>query len=207
MIAALTGILLHKDPGVIVVDVQGVGYEVQVSARTYDQLSAVGEKTFLYIHTSVREDAITLYGFTTDEDKRLFLLLNTVSGVGPKLGMSILSGIAAGELCDAISLKDMARLTSLSGVGKKTAQRLCMELGEKVGALATGQSAAGASSPAGIPKTEGFSLQDAASALVNLGYPQETAWQALRAVQKDDPEGAATMQVDELIRAALRSLA
>jgi len=207
MIAALSGILLHKDPGSVIIDVQGVGYEVLLSARTYDGLPSVGEKTFLHIHTSVREDAITLYGFAGGEEKKLFLLLNTVSGVGPKLALGILSGIDAGELCNAISLKDMARLTSLSGVGKKTAQRLCMELGEKVGAFALEQPRAGASGESPPPRSEGFAMQDAASALVNLGYGQEIAWQALRAVQQADPDSAAEMKIDELIREALRTLA
>jgi len=207
MIASLSGILLHKDPGSVIIDVQGVGYEVLLSARTYDGLPPVGDKTFLHIHTSVREDAITLYGFIGTEEKKLFLLLNTVSGIGPKLALGILSGIDAGELCNAISLKDMARLTSLSGVGKKTAQRLCMELGEKVGAFSLKQvqmESGGADAPV---RSEGFGMQDAASALVNLGYPQEIAWQALRTVQQADADKAAGMKVDELIREALRSLA
>ncbi|MEA2114722.1 MAG: Holliday junction branch migration protein RuvA [Thermodesulfobacteriota bacterium] len=207
MIAALTGILLHKDPGSVIIDVQGVGYEVLLSARTYDRLPPVGEKTFLHIHTNVREDAITLYGFTGGEDKKLFLLLNTVSGIGPKLALGILSGIDAGELCNAISLKDMVRLVSLSGVGKKTAQRLCMELGEKVGAFTLEQVQVASNSGRKPVRSEGFSMQDAASALVNLGYPQETAWQALRAVQQADADKAAEMKVDELIREALRTLA
>ena len=207
MIAALSGILLHKDMGAVVIDVQGVGYEVLLSARTYDTLPPVGEKVSLDIHTSVREDAITLYGFSSREEKKLFLLLNTVSGVGPKLGLGILSGIDPQELCNAISLKDMARLTSLSGVGKKTAQRLCMELGEKVGAFALEPVQAQAGSGGVVVQSEGFAMQDAASALINLGYPQETAWQALRSVQQENPEKAASMQVDELIRLALRSLA
>ncbi len=206
MIASLSGILSHKDSSSVIIDVQGVGYEVQLSARTYDTLPPSGEKTFLHIHTNVREDAITLFGFATREEKQLFLLLNTVSGVGPKLGLSILSGIAPQELCNAISLKDMARLTALSGVGKKTAQRLCMELGEKVGAFAL-EPVQTAAQPGSPVSSEGFAMQDAASALVNLGYAQETAWQALRAVQQEDAEKAAAMKVDELIRLALRSLA
>ena len=207
MIAALSGVLLHKDPGSVIIDVQGVGYAVQLSGRAYDVLPQLGEQTFLHIHTSVREDAIILYGFVEPEEKTLFLLLNTVSGIGPKLALSILSGLDPAELCAAISLKDMARLTSLSGVGKKTAQRLCMELGEKVGAYTrdTPQAVAGGGKTA--PSREGFLLQDAASALENLGYPRETAWQALRAVQQEDPARAAAMKVDELIREALRTLA
>jgi Holliday junction DNA helicase RuvA len=207
MIATLSGTLLHKDPASIVIDVQGVGYEVQLSSRTYDKLPPEGEKTFLYILTNVREDAITLYGFTDMEQKKLFLLLTTVSGVGPKLGLSILSGIDPAELCNAINLKDMARLTSLSGVGKKTAQRLCMELADKVGSFALESSQATSSKGSAPPRSEGFAMQDAASALVNLGYTQETAWQALRTVQQADPDGAADMKVDELIRNALRSMA
>lgn len=207
MIAALSGILLHKDPGSVIIDVQGVGYEVLLSARTYDRLPQIGEKTFLHIHTSVREDAITLYGFTGEEEKKLFLLLNTVSGVGPKLALGILSGIDSTELCNAISLKDMARLTSLSGVGKKTAQRLCMELGEKVGSFVLEQPRTGAGKGSTPPRSEGFAMQDAASALVNLGYPQETAWQALRAVQQANPARTAEMKVDELIRETLKTLA
>lgn len=204
MIATLSGTLLHKDPASVIIDVRGVGYEVQLSSRTYDQLPLEGEQTFLHIHTNVREDAITLYGFTDKEQKKLFLLLNTVSGVGPKLALSILSGIDPAELCNAVSMKDMSRLTALSGVGKKTAQRLCMELADKVGSLE--QPRAGANKGSAPPRSEGFALQDAASALVNLGYPQETAWQALRSVQQADPDSAAEMRVDELIRHALRSL-
>jgi len=209
MIATLSGILQHKDPASVILDVQGVGYEVQLSSRTYDKLPLDGEKAFLHIHTNVREDAITLYGFTDMEQKKLFLLLTGVSGVGPKLALSILSGIDPAELCNAVNLKDMARLTALSGVGKKTAQRLCMELADKVGGLALEQprhvpGKGGTGTP---PRSEGFAMQDAASALVNLGYPQETAWQALRSVQQADPEGVADMKVDELIRNALRGLA
>jgi Holliday junction DNA helicase RuvA len=208
MIATLSGKLQHKDPSSVVLDVQGVGYEVQLSSRTYDKLPLIGEKTFLYIHTNVREDAITLYGFTDMEQKKLFLLLTGVSGVGPKLALSILSGIDPAELCNAVNLKDMARLTALSGVGKKTAQRLCMELADKVSGLVVEQPASSTGqSGTAPPRSEGFAMQDAASALVNLGYPQETAWQALRSVQYTNPEATAEMQVDELIRAALRSLA
>lgn len=208
MIATLSGILQYKDPASVVLDVQGVGYEVQLSSRTYDKLPRTGEKAFLHILTHVREDAITLYGFTDREQKKLFLLLTGVSGVGPKLALSILSGIEPAELCNAVNLKDLARLTALSGVGKKTAQRLCMELADKVGGFIgapTGPVAAQGGGTA--PRSEGFAMQDAASALVNLGYPQETAWQALRSVQQADPEAAAEMKVDELIRNALRSLA
>jgi Holliday junction DNA helicase RuvA len=204
MIASLSGILLVKQPNHVIVDVGGVGYEALISGRTYDRLPAAGDEVFLYIYTNVREDSITLYGFGKEEDKELFLLLNTVSGVGPKLALGILSGISASDLCDALSVKNMGRLTALSGVGKKTAERLCVELGDKVSrfysVLSQGEQ--------GVPDesmVEGSTVQDALSALVNLGYPQNTAWQALRKVQQQQP--ADDMKIEELIREALRVLA
>jgi Holliday junction DNA helicase RuvA len=204
MIAHLSGTLLAQDTASAVVDVHGVGYEVHISSRTSDSLPPLGEHIALHIHTSVREDAITLYGFPDNAEKRLFLLLNTVSGVGPKLALAILSGLGPADLCAAISLKDMRRLTGLPGVGKKTAERLCMELVEKVRGFVPLPSTPVASPP---PISEGFAMQDAASALINLGYSQETAWQALRTVQRADPTAAAAMSVGDLLRAALRSLA
>lgn len=206
MIAALSGVLFIKAPGTVVIDVQGVGYEVQVSGQTYDTLPGLGEEVLLHIHTAVREDAIALFGFSKTDEKQLFLLLNTVSGVGPKLALGILSGIGINALCTALRVKDLGRLTALSGVGKKTAQRLCIELGEKVGSIFPEDTGAGsqAQSPA---VQEGFALQDAASALMNLGYTQEITWQALRAVQQKNPETVAAMKVEELIRHALQALA
>jgi Holliday junction DNA helicase RuvA len=207
MIAHISGTLLSKDASAAVIDVHGVGYEIHISTRTNDCLPLPGEHIALHIHTSVREDAITLYGFPDSSEKRLFLLLNTVSGVGPKLALAILSGLEPTALCNAISLKDSKRLTTLPGVGKKTAERLCMELAEKMPAFA-GQLTPLASRANTLPvASEGFAIHDAASALMNLGYPQETAWQALRSVQQADPAKASEMRVDELIRAALRSMA
>lgn len=206
MIASLSGKIFNKQAGSIILDVQGVGYEVMISSRTYDTLPAAGEDAFLLIRMSVREDAITLYGFCEQEEKELFLLLNSVSGIGPKLALGILSGISAGELCQAISSKDFVRLTALSGVGKKTAQRLCVELGEKVGFLSSAANIPG-SFPAAEVAVEGFAMQDAVSALINLGYPRNTAWQALRSIQQRDPEAAAQMKVEELLRLALQTMA
>lgn len=206
MIASLNGILRFKSPGSIVVDVQGVGYEVFISSRTYDLLPEIGEDCFLFIHTHVREDAITLFGFENQETKALFLLLVTVSGIGPKLALAILSGLGSEDLSTAISMEDYGRLTAISGVGKKTAQRLCVELSEKVGRIAPsgveGQPSVSSTSP-----IQGNAIQDAVSALINLGYPQHLAWQALRRVQKQHGEGADTMAVEELIRLALQGLA
>ncbi|MFZ5798917.1 MAG: Holliday junction branch migration protein RuvA, partial [Thermodesulfobacteriota bacterium] len=161
---------------------------------------------FLHIHTSVREDAITLFGFATPEEKELFLLLNTVSGVGPKLALGILSGIAAPELSEALRTKNISRLTALSGVGKKTAERLCIELRDKVAQYA-GPRTGGEITAAEETLVEGDNVQDALSALTNLGYPQALAWQALRKVQKLHPEDMGRLKVEELIREALRTFA
>ena len=138
MIASLSGRVLAKTPSVAIIDVNGVGYEVFISTRTYDALAEVDQACFLHVQTVVREDALMLYGFSSREEKELFLLLVTVSGIGPKLAQTILSGISVHELEQAILLKDLSRLTALPGVGKKTAQRICVELGEKVGALSMG---------------------------------------------------------------------
>ena len=206
MIASLSGLVLAKSPHTVILDVGGVGYEAFISGRTYDTLPETGNACFLYVQTVVREDAITLFGFNTKDEKSLFLLLVTVSGIGPKLALTILSGIGVDELCRAIMVKDVTRLTALPGIGKKTAQRLCVELAEKVGGLSdfiadvAGVHAVG---PIGEPHV----MADAVSALVNLGYPQAMAWQALRAAEQQLPEGSEPLRVEELIRLALRSLA
>ncbi len=206
MIATLSGLVLAKSPSAAIVDVHGVGYEIFISSRTFDTLPATGAACFLHVQTVVREDAISLYGFGRPEEKELFLALVTVSGIGPKLAQTILSGIGVEDLCQAIMVKDLSRLTSLPGVGKKTAQRLCVELGEKVGALGgLGMEASGGGSVA--PRGDGNAMADAASALMNLGYPQQTAWQVLGAVRQQQDEGSEPLQVEELIRLALRSLA
>ena len=206
MIATLTGTLFAKHPDRAIIDVGGVGYEVLISARTYDRLPESDDEVFLYIYTSVREDAITLFGFAHLDEKELFLLLNTVSGVGPKLALGILSGISAAELCEALSMKNMSRLIALPGVGKKTAQRLCVELQDKVAHFVTHVSGEDAGSlEAQI--VEGDNIQDVVSALTNLGYPQNTAWQALRKVQKKQEKPINEIELEELIRLALQVLA
>jgi holliday junction DNA helicase RuvA len=206
MIATLSGVLFVKQPNHVIIDVGGVGYEVLISGRTYDRLPDSGDEVFLYIHTSVREDAITLYGFAKAEEKELFLLLNTVSGVGPKLALGILSGISAPELGEALTRKNMARLTALSGVGKKTAERMCVELKDKVAKYYVPRSGA-ERMPAEEEMMEEDSIRDVLSALTNLGYPQALARQAVRRVQKLHPETIGGMKIEDLIREALRTLA
>ena len=206
MIASLTGLVQVKSPGSVIVDVGGVGYEVFISVRTFDTLPEVGASCFLYIQTVVREDAISLYGFGQKEEKELFLLLVAVSGIGPKLALTILSGIGVTALCQAIVAKDLTQLTGIPGIGKKTAQRLCVELAEKVGGLGDGLIEPALATGNAAPATSQV-LADAASALTNLGYPQATAWQALRAVEQRLGEAAADLRVEELIRLGLQALA
>ncbi len=206
MIASLSGLVLAKNPHSVILDVGGVGYEAFISGRTYDALPETGHSCFLFVQTVVREDAITLFGFNKKDEKDLFLLLVTVSGIGPKLALTILSGIGVDELCRAITVKDLSRLMALPGIGKKTAQRLCVELAEKVGGLSDFIAEEGGSAHAAALTSAPNAMADAVSALVNLGYPQAIAWQALRAVEKQLPEESEPLRVEELIRLVLRSL-
>ncbi|WP_028579748.1 Holliday junction branch migration protein RuvA [Desulfogranum japonicum] len=206
MIATLTGIVRYKTPGAVILDVAGVGYELAISSRTYDSLPAIEEEAFLHVYTNVREDSITLFGFEYIEEKQLFLLLVGVSGIGPKLGLAILSGLNGKELRDAIMLKDYSRLTALPGVGKKTAQRLCMELGEKIGGLQVEDSGSVQATPVS-GTNESAVMHDAVSALVNLGYHQNIAWQALRRVYNQNCQEGDAVSVEELIRLSLQGLA
>lgn len=206
MIASLSGLVLAKTPNAVVLDVGGVGYEAFISGRTYEALPETGHACFLHVQTVVREDAILLYGFHKKDEKELFLLLITVAGIGPKLALTILSGIGVDELRRAITVKDLSRLTTLPGIGKKTAQRICVELAEKIGGLGDFVTDGGGPRPETLMVMPSV-MDDAVSALVNLGYPQAMAWQALRAVEQQLPEGAEPLRVEEFIRLALRSLA
>ncbi len=176
MIAHLRGKLLAKHPNQIVVETCGVGYEVNISVPTFSELPASGSEVALHIHTHVREDLIALYGFLRPAEKQLFEKLMTVSGIGAKLAITILSGMAADEMAGAIRGNDVARLTRIPGIGKKTAERMVLELRDKLPAAA-GTSTATA--PA-MSATE----EDVLSALVDLGYPQAAAEKALASVMK-----------------------
>ena len=206
MIATLSGTVLYKTIDRAVIDVGGVGYETIVTTDAIARMPEKNERVFLYIHTNVREDAITLYGFLEEEEKELFLILKTVSGIGPKLALSMLSGLRVPDICLAIGAGDFKRLTTLPGVGKKTAERICVDLKDKVSHLAHGGGAAGA--PASLAVSAGSELADAVSALSNLGYPDSVAQSALAAVQKQvGDEVFAGLKVEDLIRLTLRSLA
>ena len=208
MIAALAGKVVVKKKDRVIIDVHGVGYEVFLTADALSRLPDKGEETFLHIHMQVRDDAIVLFGFPGAEDKELFLALISVSGVGPKLGLAVLAGLPLEELCRSIGTGDVKRLTGLPGVGKKTAERICMELKDKVGHLA----AAGEFYPAGGGTTEGPGtssvVMDVLSALTNLGYSDPTCRQALtRVKQRVGNEAFYELSLEELLRECLRSLA
>lgn len=206
MIATLTGKVLSKGTDRAVVDVAGVGYEVFLSTDGISRMAERGEEVFVYIHTNVREDAITLYGFLEEQEKELFLTLKTVSGIGPKLALSMISGLSVAEICQAIINGDIKRLTTLKGVGKKTAERVCVDLKEKVAHLSSGSiSALGEYSTPMI--TPGSVASDALSALMNLGYSDHIARNALGTVKKELGEDSFHgLSIEKLIREALKSL-
>lgn len=188
-------------------DVGGVGYEVFLSTDGVSRLPEKGEDVFLHIHTNVREDAITLFGFLEEQEKELFLVLRTVSGIGPKLALSILSGLRVDAICQAIVAGDIKRLVTLPGVGKRTAERICVELKEKVAHLSYGAVPAQQGVRA-VVAAEGSVLADAVSALTNLGYPDAVARGALAAVRKRlGDEAFAELRIEVLLREALKTLA
>ena len=171
MIAHLRGKLLAKHPNQAIVEAAGVGYDVTISVPTFSDLPAPGSEVALHIHTHVREDALALYGFLRPSEKLLFEKLLTVSGIGPKLAITILSGMAADEMVGAIRGNDVARLTRIPGIGKKTAERMVLELRDKLPQAA----------PTAITTAPPVSAmeEDVLSALVNLGYQRAAAEKAL----------------------------
>src|ERR1022692_3835058 len=181
MIAHLRGKLLAKHPNQAIVETTGVGYDVTISVPTFSELPAPGAEVALYIHTHVREDQIALYGFRRPAEKLLFEKLITVSGIGPKLAITILSGMAADEMVGAIRGNDIARLTRIPGIGKKTAERMVLELRDKLPVESAGEVR---TSPAMNAVDE-----DVLSALLNLGYPRATAEKALAALAKNAKRG------------------
>jgi Holliday junction DNA helicase RuvA len=193
MIAHLRGRLFSKQPGQAIVEAGGVGYDVTISVPTFTALPKEGGEVALYVYTHVREDTLALYGFLDRNEKRLFERLITVSGVGPKLAITILSGLNPERTVEAIRAQDHATLTRIPGVGKKLAERLVVELKEKLEDLAAAAPAARPLAPA---------AEDVLSALVNLGYQRPAAQKAIEtAVEKNKAAGE---DFDELFRAALK---
>lgn len=192
MIGRLTGILLEKHPPQVLVDVAGVGYEVDVPMSSFYNLPAVGERVSLVTHFVVREDAQQLFGFLTQKEREAFRALIRISGVGPKLALSVLSGLSADDLAQCVVMQDAGRLTRVPGIGKKTAERLLLELkGKLADALPSG--------PGGAPTSAGVAA-DALNALLALGYSDKEALPAIKQL----PEG---LGLEESIRQALKLLA
>jgi len=194
MIASLTGILRTKTPTEILLDVQGVGYAVSIPLSTFEHLPDVGSTVTLLTHLQVREDAFQLYGFGSENERVLFRHLISVNGIGPKIAQSILSGIAVDDLRDQIIQGNVGALTAIPGIGKKTAERLVLELREKVTRL--GSVASPSSQPADDLRTQ------ALLALTSLGYSRSVAEKALRSVLNESP--GVTLTIEELIKRALR---
>jgi Holliday junction DNA helicase RuvA len=198
MIGHLRGRLLEKQPNRVIVDVNGVGYDVHVPLSTFYEMAEPGEEVALRIHTHVREDALLLYGFATVLELQIFERLIGVSGIGPKLALAVLSGIEPNELVSAIRTANVARLTRIPGIGKKIAERIGLELKDKMASLLPAETAA--STAAGADETL---RTDVLSALVNLGYHRPLAERAVdSALQKSTSTG-----FENVLRHALRELA
>lgn len=186
MIAQLSGKLILKSPNTVVIDVGGVGYEVTVPLSTFYELGEPGADVSLKIHTHVREDALQLFGFQTTREKELFLRLTSVSGIGPKLAITMLSGMPAVELIPAIRNNDVIRLTAIPGVGRKTAERVVVELRDKLAAIAFDEAELGAARSA--LATEADVKDDTVAALMALGYPKPQAERAVSSAIREDGE-------------------
>lgn len=197
MIAHLRGTLLEKHPSRLIVDVGGVGYDVQVPLSTFYVLGTPGAQVTLRVHTHVREEVIALYGFATSLEQELFERLIGISGIGPKLALAVLSGIEPVELIKAIRLQDVARLTAIPGVGKKTAERIGLELKDR---LPVAMQAAGQAPIDAAPEDQ--FRADMLSALLNLGYQRAVAEKAIEKALQGSPEGG----FEQALRAVLRGL-
>jgi holliday junction DNA helicase RuvA len=197
MIAFLRGRLLSKTPSQAVVECAGVGYETTISVATFTLLPPEGAEARLHIYTHVREDQIALFGFAEPQEKRLFEKLLTISGIGPKLAITVLSGIDTDRLVTAIRANDHATLTRIPGIGKKTAERVVLELKDKLDDMAVAPSTAG-------PTSYGHAGDDALSAMVNLGYARPVAQRAIETVLAKEPAAAQDFEV--LFRAAMAAI-
>ena len=197
MIASLTGILKYKSPTEILIDVNGIGYTVSIPLSTYEKLGDVGSSISLLTYFHVREDAMQLFGFFSDEERRLFKLLISVSGIGPKIAQSILSGMNVEELKSYLTSGNVIALTAIPGVGKKTAERLILELRDKVGkAIADGEPISALGMASAMMRAE------ALQALTSLGYNLQIAEKSIRLVLKET-EGS-NISLEELVKRALR---
>lgn len=196
MIAHIRGQILSKSPNAVVIECHGVGYELAISVATFTELGNEGATASLHAYTHVREDALALFGFAELAEKRLFEKLLTISGIGPKLAITVLSGISADRLVTAIRSGDHATLTKIPGIGKKTAERVVLELKDKLEDMA-GAPASPATAPLGAV------ADDVLSALINLGYPRPSAQKAVETAAKDP---AVAGDFEKLFRASMSAV-
>lgn len=199
MIAHLRGQILTKTPNAVLIDCNGVGYELAISVATYTELGEPGTEARIHVHTHVREDALQLFGFAQLPEKRLFERLLTISGIGPKLAITVLSGISAERLVGAIRSADHATLTKIPGIGKKTAERVVLELKDKLDDMAGFTTTEGTPTPISL----GTVAEDVLSALINLGYPRPIAQKAVETASKDP---AARIDFERLFRASMAAV-
>lgn len=200
MIAFLRGRLIDKHPNRLIVDVQGVGYDVHVPLSTFYEAGDPGAEVTLHVHTHVREDALQLYGFLTRFEQQVFERLITISGIGPRLAIAVLSGIDPRELVGAVQRADVTRLTGIPGIGRKTAERIVLELKDRLQALA-----AGPAPDAAAAATPGERLRDdLVSALLNLGYHRPQAEKAVESTLAAEPDAAFEGALRRSLRALLK---
>ena len=198
MIAQIRGVLIHKDPGSVIVDAGGIGYQLFVSLTTFYELPDVRQTVILHTHTHVREDLLQLFGFSTLLEKDLFQILIGVSGIGPKLAMNILSGISPQELLRSLDRRDVDRLLSVPGIGRKMAERMLLDLQEKARKIGSRW----ALPPQEKPILEGVA-EDVLSALVNLGYKRGQAEKTVESVFQQNPD----LNLEKALKASLKILA
>jgi Holliday junction DNA helicase RuvA len=196
LISYIKGTLVEKTPARVVVESCGLGYEILIPLSSYDALDEVGSQVLVYTHFHVREDSHQLFGFATTEERHVFQMLISVSGIGPRSALTILSGVSVDDFCDAIAREEVGFLTAISGVGRKTAERLIVEL---KGRIAEREVMVGAGAGRTSPKE---TVSEAIQALMSLGFPRPTA---KRAVERCLNEAGKDLCVEELIRSALRN--
>ncbi|HEY8553847.1 MAG TPA: Holliday junction branch migration protein RuvA [Burkholderiales bacterium] len=197
MIGSLRGTLVRKEPPVLLIEVGGVGYELEAPMTTFYELPPVGETVHLYTHLVVREDAHLLYGFARESQRRQFRALLKINGIGPRVALAVLSGLTEAELARCVADGDVARLTQVPGIGRKTAERLIVELRDRLA-----DEPASVAAPAGGAPAPRDPVAEAVSALIALGYKPQEASRAVRAVP-----GSQDLSTEEIIRQALRSMA
>jgi Holliday junction DNA helicase RuvA len=201
MIARLSGTLVEKHPGGVIVEVGGVGYELAIPLSTFRTLGEPGTRVELHVHTHVREEVLALFGFASRLEKDLFVLLIAVNGVGPKTAVAMLSGLGAADLIAAVRHRDVRRLSSVPGIGRKTAERIALEVADRLGSVESDTGAGGA----GTAGRRGGLRDDLLSALVNLGYNARTAAEAASRVLEDDGTGGVPA-FETALKRALKTL-